>query len=161
MTVGPSKDAQVHGDTRVVGERAHPVIVERARQRTAIIRTPADVERAVYERVVHRNGTIAVTSGTLRDQVGQCRANADRYVLDQVMLEVTTGMHPKVEAGVPRQRHEHVVEESGAGIDVRAAGAACQLDADLGFGSFASDDGHKTSKAALFVIPQTPPPPPT
>ena len=64
------------------------MLEERARNRTAVERPPADVEDGLHERVVHRHRPLAVPRGARRHERGNGLADRERHVLDDVMPKV-------------------------------------------------------------------------
>src|SRR5689334_19318333 len=107
----------MQGDLCMLTERAHPVIVETTWQRTAIIRTSAEVERAVHERVVHWNRAVSKASCGGRSKLQQRRADANRDILDDMVPQIALRLDAKPQTGVPRQGDEHVIEERHGSLD--------------------------------------------
>src|SRR5207248_10167048 len=101
----------------------------------------------VHERVVHRDRAVAVARGGGRREVGERRAERDADVLDEMVPQVTARPNREIEAGVARERHEHVVEERLPRVDVRAAGAAREVDADLRLARLADDRRHSLNSS--------------
>ena len=77
--------------------------------------------------------------------LGQGLAEGDAGVLDGVVgvdLQVALGLDPQVEAGVPAQLGDHVVQERHPGVGPAVAGAVqVELDGDLDLGGAPLDPG--------------------
>ena len=97
----------------------------------AAIRTAGYVDRAVGERLVHRQLHVRVTpdSGTVAEGRVERLAEGDADVLDGVVrtrLEIAVGLDREAEPTVTAHEVEHVVEEADAGV--RGHGTAVEIE---------------------------------
>ena len=148
MTIVAAEHADVNGCVRVIGERAKPVVVQRARKRAAIVRPAAEVDGDFDERVVHRHDAMAVARARRGCVVRERRAKRDPDVLDQVMLQVPDRLKREIEPRVSRERDHHVIEESKPGRYRRSSIAARDLEADARLRRFSFDDAHSANSSA-------------
>ena len=86
------------------------------------IRTAADVDDRVGERLVHRDRALpeAGDPGSIAERLGERRAEDEGDVLDRVVLvdlEVAVGADGEVEQAVVGERAEQVIVEPDAGVD--------------------------------------------
>src|SRR5579885_2587296 len=98
-------------------------------------RTPGYVERDAGQRLVHRNMHVGIARDALHvtERLPDRLAERDAHVLGGVMMidvEVALGLDRDVNARMPRQQVEHMVEEADAGGNARPAGAV-EIDGDL------------------------------
>ncbi len=145
MTVAAAQDAHVQRQGRIVGEGAQEMVVERRWHGTAIEGAAAEVERDVYERIVHRHGHIAVARARRGYLVAQRQAERDGDILDQVMAQVAGGVHAQLHAGIAGERGQHVVEEGhgrGNARFGRGGGFAGQHDPDARLARVPLEDRH-------------------
>lgn len=87
--------------------------------------TPADIDRAVDERFVHRHGTVAHThnSCTITKRPGKSHSECDSDVFDRVVvvdMRVTDCLHAQAEEPMPRDVRQHVIEKADASNDIAA-----------------------------------------
>src|ERR1700691_5993510 len=97
VAVMAAEYAQVERRAGVVRERAHPVIVEAARQRTLIEGAAPDIDHGLDESIVHRDRAVAVAGEGRRRETGDRRADHNADILDQVVLEITAGLELEVQ----------------------------------------------------------------
>jgi hypothetical protein len=128
MPVASAKDADVKRHDRVIGERPHPVLVQRARKRSLVIGPAAKVEGGMHERVVHRHGAITVPGCGRRRHLPNRGPERDGNVLNEVVAQVSLRVHLEVQTRIPCQRREHVVQKLLARGDTRRSGTACDRD---------------------------------
>src|SRR6476620_1778870 len=100
MTILSAKYTKVERGMRVIAEGAHPVVVQPAGKLTTIIGTTTKIESAVYERIIHRNGTIAIARRSRRQQRTHCCADANCHVLNRVMRQITRRRQREIEPAV-------------------------------------------------------------
>ena len=99
-------------------------------------RPSGQVHHGARERLVQRRvgRAEARDAAPFAERLIERLAEREAAVLDRVVivdLEVAPAFQGQIEAGVPGQRAEHVVEEADAGCDLRPAGAVeAQLDLD-------------------------------
>src|SRR5581483_2529559 len=113
---------------RAVRERAHPVVVQLAGQRSAVIRPAAEIERAVDERVVHWDGAIAEPRARRRCKRHESLADGDRDIFDDVMLEIPGRLDVEPDTCIARERRQHVIEERYRRGDARSGGVGRNAD---------------------------------
>src|SRR3954463_16702086 len=114
----------------MIAERTHPVVIQGAGQRAAVVWPPAEVEGAVHERVVHRDRPVPVARGSFRKDRGQRCAHADRNILDEVVWQVSRGLQTHIESRVSGEGDEHVTQERLPGRPRGIAAARYELAAD-------------------------------
>ena len=141
---------------RVVGKRTQEVIVQRRGQRSAVIRSPADIEHHLNQGIVHGHGPFTITRASSRRVGGNGLAECDRHVFDEMMTQVAGGLHVEVDAGIARKGDQHMIEKRVTGFDARRAGARCDRNADLRFLRLANDDGHAPNSSARRRASSTP-----
>ena len=127
----------------LAGERAERLAREAELDDRA--RPAGQVDHGARERLVERRvgRAEARDAAPLAERLIERLAEREGAVLDGVVivdLEVALACQGQVEAGVPGQRAEHVVEEADAGRDLGPAGAVeAQLDLDRGLQGLAAD----------------------
>ena len=102
----------------------------------------AQVNRGDGQRFIHRHhevpGAIDTLFGTQR--LAQKLAQDEAHVFHGVVLidiQITTRLQIQVEAAVPGEKLQHMVEEANAGRDfVSAMAVQIQAPADIGLGGF-------------------------
>ena len=131
-------------------QAADPLAAER--QVDHGVRTAADVDDRVGERLVHRDRALPEPGdpGSIAERLGERRAEDERDVLDRVVLvdlEVAVGADGEVEQAVVGERAEQVVVEADAGVDRPVALAVePERDRDVGLGG-GPGDRHATALA--------------
>ena len=65
---------------------------------------------------------MAVAPAGSRDHVPQGQSDRNRHVFHKVMTQVAVGCYGEIQATVPGQRGENMVEHSVAAADVRGRG---------------------------------------
>src|SRR5688500_8048223 len=132
----------------MIGERPHPVIIERARQRTAVERPATEVDTCLHECVVHGNRPVAVACDSRSAELLERRPEGDGGVLDEVMRKVATGTDRQLQPRVTRERGEHVIEKADARVDRAFAWTRLDLDAHPGLARLSRDHRHSTNSSA-------------
>ena len=148
MPVGPANDADVQCRFGIVGEGAHPVVIHRAGQRTLIVRTSADIDARLDERVVHGNRLVTVTSGVRRSELGNRSAHRDRHVFGDVVLQIARRLELHIQRRVPGQNHHHVIEKGDASGDFRRSASALELQPDSGLSRLPLHNRHSVNSSA-------------
>lgn len=135
MCVYARKLTQMHRPSRVDSDGSKELRYEFGREITQFRRriaqidcqkaTPADIDRAVDERFVHRHGTVAHThnSCTITKRPGKSHSECDSDVFDRVVvvdMRVTDCLHAQAEEPMPRDVRQHVIEKADASNDIAA-----------------------------------------
>src|SRR5947207_1699214 len=130
VAVIAANDTDVERRPGVVAEGTHPVIVQGARKRTAIIRPSTDIDACLNERVIHCNRLITVTGRAGGSDFRHRSAHSDRHILDNVVLQVAGRLELDIQRRVPGERYDHVIEKGDTGGGLRLAAAEIQLQPD-------------------------------
>ena len=115
----------------------------------------AQIPNRAAERFFHRQRKVAVAADSLlvADRLADGLTDADAGVFNRVMLiDVQVALHVdlKVEATVPREQLQHVIEEADAGRTGEVAGAVeVEFKLDLRFGRVAFDLGDAAHEATI------------
>ena len=116
------------------------------------IRTAADVDDRMGERLVHRDRALAEPGdpGSIAERLGERRAEDERDVLDRVVLvdlEVAVGADGEIEQAMVREGAEQVIVEPDARVDRPVALAIePERDRDVGLRG-GPGDRHATALA--------------
>ena len=162
VMVVPPGAGEVERDARRPRERFERVLDELERQAAGPfaaerqvddgIRTAADVDDRVGERLVHRDRALPEPGdpGSIAERLGERRAEDEGDVLDRVVLvdlEVAVGADGQIEQAVVGERAEQVVVEPDARIDrPMALAVEPERDRDVGLGR-GPGDRHATALA--------------
>src|SRR5690606_18004039 len=122
VAVASAEHAEVERNVRIVRERAEEVVVDPDGERAPVVGAAAGVEGGVHQRVVHGDRRIAVALAGGGDLVPQRKADGDGHVLNEVVAQVAGCLHLELEAGIPGEGLEHVVQEPVGGPDRRWSG---------------------------------------
>src|SRR5687767_6949245 len=144
-----TRHVHVHARPSVIGERAKPVIVERARKRTPVIGAPAEVDGDFDEGVVHGHDAMAVARAGGGREIRERGTERNTDILDEVMPEITSRLQGDIEARVARKRRHHVVEELEPRGDGRTPFSANDLEAHARLGRLSFDDAHSLNSSAV------------
>jgi hypothetical protein len=109
VSVRASEHPCMDGRVRVIGERSKPVIIQRAWNRSAVIRTAPEVNGHFNERVVHRNDAMTIARARRWHEVRD--GSTERYsdVFDQMVLEISGSLQRQILTRVACERGHHVV----------------------------------------------------
>src|SRR5687767_8143579 len=132
----------------MIGEGPHPVIVERARQRSAIERPAPEVDARVHQCIIHGNRSIAEPGNARRTKLLDGGTDRDGRVLDEVMWKVPARADRQLEPRVPGERREQVIEKAHARVDRTFARPRLDLDAHTSLARLPRDHSHSTNSSA-------------
>ena len=149
MAVAAAQYEDVDRRPRLVAERSHPVIVKTAWQGSLVIRSSANIDRHLDQSIVHRHHAISVSRGADWNDLSECAAQCQGYVLDQVMREIAARRHVESQPRVARKCVEHVIEKTVSGCAPDFSSSSSKLYADGRLFGLSLRDAHAGNSSMI------------